>query len=778
MSGSATGRYVGKAIRRVEDRRYLLGKATYVDDLRLPGMAHAAVLRSPHGLAALTRIDGRAARAHPGVIAVHTGQEVADRLRPLAVGNPGAQQLIQIRHPILASGTVRYVGEPVAVVVAGDRYAARDGVALIEVEYEPLPAVTDPEAAIADGALLLHEAAPRNIAMRWTGGSGDVDEAFRRADRVVRGRFRVPRLAPVPMEGRGSAAAYDPGTEQLTLWVSTQAPHRARSGIAAILGFPEHRIRAIAPDVGGGFGSKGGVYPEEVLVCYLAMHLGRPVKWTEDRRENLTASYQGRGQIADVEAAVRGDGTVLGIRARILGDLGAYCFANTPMVPTVTARMITGVYRIPAAAVEILGVLTNKVPTGPYRGAGRPEGAYYSERTMELIARELNLDPIEVRRRNFIPPNAFPFKTTMGMTYDSGRYAAALDRALERVDYAKLRREQVAARVQGKLVGIGVAMFVERAGGVIVWESGGVRVSPSGKVTVTSGSSSHGQGHATVFAQIAAEVLGVPMEDVVVVQGDTAMIPQGIGTFGSRSAAAGGSAVYLAARKVSEKARAIAAHMLEASPQDLAVEDARFFVKGTPQRSVTFREVAGAAYGGAGLPPGMELGLDETVFFNPPGNVFPYGCHIALVEVDPDTGHVHLKQYTAEDDSGSILNPLIVRGQVHGGLAQGVAQALFEEAAYGEDGQPLAGTLMDYAVPKAAQLINFVTDHIETPSPFNPLGVKGVGEAGTIAAPTAISNAVADALAPLGIGHLDMPFTPERVWRAIQAARAGAGRTG
>jgi len=767
-------KYVGQPVKRVEDPRLITGQSRYVDDVRLPGMLYMAFLRSIHAHARIKSLDLEAVRRAPGVVLVLTAADLKDQVGDVPVVGRLAEMKIP-RHYPLALDKVCYVGEPIAAVVATDRYLARDAVDLIGVDYEPLEAVVDPEKAIEEGAPRVHEEFPNNIVFVWRLSGGDIERAFREADLVVKQRMVNQRVIPMAMEPRAVVAEYLPGSE-LTLWTSTQIPHLARTEIARMVGVPEHTVRVIAPEVGGGFGSKLNVYAEEAVVAYAAMKLGRPVKWTESRRENFLTTIHGRGQVDYVEAAVKKDGTVVGLRVKIIQDIGAYHQLLTAAIPTLTALMATGPYRIPHLAVEIIGAFTNKMATDAYRGAGRPEATYLLERTMDLVAAELGLDPIDVRKRNFPQPNEFPFPTASGLIYDSGNYMAALERAVARSDYENLRQQQRQLRAQGRYLGIGVSSYVEicalgpspalATGG---WESATVRVEPTGRVTVLTGASPHGQGQETSFAQIVADEFGVSMDDVRVIHGDTGLVQYGIGTFGSRATAVGGTAVFIAAQKVKEKAQRLAAHLLgEENPANVAFEGGTFFVKDDPRRALSFQKVAAAAYGAKNLPPGMEPGLLATYFFEPTNFTFPFGTHIAVVEVDPETGAVQLKRYVAVDDCGRVINPLLVDGQVHGGIVQAIGQALYEEAVYDDMGQLLTGELTDYAIPRASDVPWFETDRTETPSPVNPLGVKGVGEAGTIAATPAIVNAVVDALSPLGVRHIDMPLKPEKIWRLIQ----------
>jgi aerobic carbon-monoxide dehydrogenase large subunit len=773
---------VGSRIKRREDPRLIMGRGTYVDDIQLPRMTYAAILRSPYAHARIRGIDVSKAKALPGVVAVMTGADLQGKNVPCGWTLPDIKVA---PHPALAVGKVRYTGDAVAVVVAEERYIARDALDLIEVDFEPLPVVVDAEQAIQPGAPQLHDEVPNNTTFVWKVGGGDIDKAFREAEVVVKERIVNQRLIPNAIEPRGMVAQYTPGSGDLILWTATQIPHLVRLLLSMVIGIPEHKVRVIAPEVGGGFGSKLYLYPEEVIVATLARLTGRPVKWIEERRENYVATTHGRDQVQYVEVAAKRDGTITGLRVKSIANMGAYLSTFAPGIPTILfGLMLAGNYRIPNIACEVTGVHTNTTLVDAYRGAGRPEATYLVERAVDLTARELGMDPAEIRRRNFVPANAFPHTTATGVTYDSGNYQPTLDKALEIAGYQQLRQEQERLRQEGKYLGIGVVTYVEICGmapsqvlgavgaGAGGWESATVRVHPTGKVTLYSGASSHGQGHETAFAQIVGDGLGIPLEDVEVVHGDTAQVQFGIGTFGSRSAAVGGMAAVMSVNKVEEKAKKIAAFLLEAAEADLVFEGGQFFVKGTPGRGITIQQVAFAAYVPHKYPTGLEPGLEATSFYDPSNFTWPFGSHVAVVEVDPETGVVKLRRYVAVDDCGRVINPLLVDGQIHGGLAQGIAQALYEEAVYDENGQLVSGSLMDYAVPKADDLVNFELDRTETPSPVNALGVKGIGEAGTIASSAAIVNAVVDALAPLGVKHLDMPLKPERVWQAIQQAQA------
>jgi carbon-monoxide dehydrogenase large subunit len=768
-------KFVGMPIKRREDPRLITGTATYVDDLHLPGMTYMAVLRSPYAHARIIRIDTQAARHDPRVLAVLTGDDIAEVPGPLSIAEIDLANLKLPKHYPLGVGKVRHVGESVAVVVASDRYVARDALELITVDYDPLPAAVDMERALEQGAPVVHEEWSDNLAYTFEITTGDIDKAFREAEVTIRQRILNQRLAPLAMEPRGVVASYHAAQRRLELWSSTQVPHILRTHLANMLHLPENRVRVIAPEVGGGFGSKADIYAEDLLVAYLAMRLRRPVKWMEDRRENFVATIHGRDQIQDVELAANRDGTITALHARVIADMGAYYQFFTPGIPTLTGLLAPGCYKIPNFRFDLRGVFTNKTATDAYRGAGRPEATHLIERMVDLLAMELNMDPVEVRRKNFPAPSEFPFTTATGLSYDSGNYQASLDKAVGLIEYRRFREEQTRLRQQGKYLGIGFSTYVEICGigpssaiSTGGWESATVRVEPTGKVTVLTGASPHGQGQETSFAQIVADELGVDIDDVTVVHGDTAMVQYGIGTFGSRATAVGGAALMLSIGKVQDKSKKLAAQMLEASPADMVFEEGKLYVRGSPDRAVTFIQVAKAAYRGLNLPPDTEPGLEATSSFEPSNFTFPFGSHACIVEVDGETGDIVLKRYVAVDDCGRVLNPLLVDGQVHGGIAQGLAQALFEEVVYDENGQLLTGTLMDYAAPKASFLPHFETDRTVTPSPVNPLGVKGVGEAGTIACSPAVVNAVVDALSHLGVRHLDMPLKPEKIWRILQ----------
>ncbi len=772
--------YIGARVLRKEDPRLITGTATYTDDIVLPGMVHAHLVRSPHAHARIKRIDVAAAKRAPGVVAVLAGAETAGTgALPLFVNVPGIKQS---KHFSLAADKARYAGDAVAVVVAESRAAAKAAAALVDVEYEPLPVVVDAERALEPGAPIIHEELGTNLACTYPFKAGDVDAAFRDAEIVVRQRITNQRLIPNAMEPRSVVAKVE--GEMLTLWSTTQIPHFVQLFAAINLGFSQNRVRVIAPEVGGGFGSKLNVYAEELLVPFLAKALGRPVKWTEERREGYLATTHGRDMVHDAEIAAKRDGTILGLRVRTVANLGGYLQAFAPVSATILhVFIIPGAYRLPAFDCEVKGVYTNTTPIDAYRGAGRPEATYLIERMIDRLADEIGMDPAEVRRRNFVPPDAYPYTSISTLVYDSGNYRPALDRALELADYAGFAKRREESRTRGKHRGIGLSSYVEICGlapskanaalgvGWGGYESARVRVNPLGSVQVWTGTSPHGQGHETSWSQIVADQLGIRPDDVEVLHGDTLESPgMGVGTFGSRSLAVGGIAVHRATQRIREKTIQLAAHMLEASPDDVVFEGGKLFVKGVPERSKAFGEVVFQMYLAANLPDGMEPGLEATVYHDPSNFTFPFGTHVCEVEVDPETGKVEILKYVAVDDCGVQVNPMIVEGQLQGGIAQGIGQALYEGAVYDENGQLVSGSMMDYHVPAAADLPSFDLDHTVTKSPVNPLGVKGIGEAGTIASTPAVVNAVVDALSPLGVKHIDMPLTPERVWRTIRQA--------
>jgi carbon-monoxide dehydrogenase large subunit len=763
--------YIGHPVKRREDPRLLIGQGTFVDDLRLPEMLYAAVLRSPHAHAAIRSISTRPARRLSGVAAVLTAADIAGAVHDIPPRpTPELEGINVPAHPVLARDNVCYVGQPVAVVVAPDRYLVKDALELITVDYQPLSPMLDPLEAAQQDSSPIHPEFGTNVAMRIRVGRGDLQAAFAQADAVVRGRYDVPRLSPAPMEGRGLLAHYQSEADLLTLWASTQVPHKVKTYLPRLLTRPPGHVRVIAPDVGGGFGQKVEVWPEDVVLSYLAMALRRPIKWVEERMENMLA-YHGRGHAAEVEAAVRRDGVILGMRFRIVADVGAYFLTSTPGPPVNAAHRVAGPYAIPTMDVECLGVLTNKPPTGPYRGAGGPEGAFFMERTIDLIARELHLDPIEVRRRNFIAPEAFPYTTATGLIYDSGDFAPALDRAMELAAYTDVRQQQHRRGPMEPLLGVGVATVVKASGGRgdMRNSSARVRVEPTGRVQVYTEVSPHGQGTETTFAQIVADELGVHLDDVQVLHGDTDLLPSGQGTFASRGLTIGGSAMFVGVQQIRQKMAEIAARFLECPPEEIVFQSGQVFDRRYPDQTLLFAQVAAAAQRPELLPPGMEAGLESLVNFRLPENPFGFAAHVVVVEVDRDTGDVKVLRYAAVHDCGRVINPTLLAGQVHGAIAQGLGPALAEAMVYSPEGQPLSGTLLDYAVPVAKDIPTFHLDIRETPSPTNPLGVKGIGELPTVAAPVAVANAVLDALSRVGVRHIDIPLTPEKLWRAMQS---------
>jgi carbon-monoxide dehydrogenase large subunit len=764
----ADGAWVGRPLKRREDHRLLVGSGRYVDDICPPGCAHVVLLRSPHAHARITVLDVEPARRVRGIVAVVTGADVR-HLAPMPVNRLMPDMRVP-PHPIIADGLVHAAGTPVAAVVADSVYAARDALDLIDVTYEPLPALPEPEGALAEGAPTLYPEIERNRCFTRTLREGDAARAVAGAARVVSLRVVQQRLSAVAMEPRSVLATFDASTEELTLWTSCQAPFRVRAEVARLLDLPESRVRVIAPDVGGGFGVKTGPYREEVLLGWLARRLVRAVKWVATRGEDQITTNQARGSVCEGELAVDAEGHIAALRARIVAPLGAMLMNAAAGSPWNHARLLPGCYVVPACDITVTGALTTTTPVSAYRGAGRPEACFVIERLMDTAARALGLDPAEIRRRNFIPAESFPFRTATGQVYDSGNYRLALERALAAADYTGLRREQAGRRERGEIVGIGLASYVEPC--ALGWESGSIKVERSGRVTAITGSSAHGQGHETTFAQIVADHLGVTPDDVVVVHGDTRSGPEGFGTFGSRSVALGGSALQRVAVDVREKGRRIAARLLEAAVPDVIAVSGGFQVTGVPQRRVMWREVAAAAYaGGHALPAGDTPGLEATTYFQPETEVWTFGAIVCAVRIEAETGRLVIEQLVWVDDAGTIINPLLAEGQLHGSLAQGLGQALLEAIVYDSDGQLLTGTLMDYAIPRADEVPPVLIEKTCTPSPRNPLGAKGVGEAGCIGIPPAVVNAAVDALAPLGITHLDMPLTPARLWPALRDAK-------
>ena len=765
--------YLGQSLKRAEDPRLITGQGSYVDDINLPGMLHVAVLRSTHAHALIKSIDTAAAGSSPGVAAVLTSEDIAGVLRDVPSGDgiydDKVEHIEAPQHPVLARNKVCYVGQPVAMVAAGTAYQARDALELIQVDYEMLPPVVDTIKAANEPGVPIHEETGTNVGIRVRHSGGDLDGAFADAERIVKGSYHVQRLAPSPMENRGVAADFQAQERMLTVWDSTQRPHGVRNYLSQILDLPENQVRVLASDVGGGFGEKGCMFPEEIAIPYLSKTLGRPVKWVEDRQENMV-SFHGRGHTAEVEAAVTNDGVILGVRVRIYVDLGAYFYLSTPAAPTLASERLVGPYKTPAMSVDVLGVITNKAPTGAYRGAGGPEAAFCMERTVDLIAQELGLDPAEVRRKNLIQPDAFPYQTPTGVTYDSGDYEKVFDRALELAEYPVWReRSSQANQPNAPLIGVGLAAVTKGSGahGARRTDHARVVINQAGLVSVYSGVSPHGQGTETTFTQIVSDELGVTPDYVEMFHSDTLLFPTGGGTGASRGITVGGSTVYTVLQDAREKLVRIAAHLLECPPADVEMREGRVFRTDTPSSSIPFSQVAAAAYNEEVLPPDVELGLEFNATYTLPDNPYAFGTHVAVVEVDRDNGAVKILKYVAVHDAGRILNPLLAEGQVHGAFAQGLGQALMEGMEFTPEGQPLTGSFMDYAMPKAQDIPDLTLDTLETLSPLNPLGAKGIGELPTVAAPAAITNAVMDALYSTGVRHIDTPLTPEKIWRAI-----------
>jgi carbon-monoxide dehydrogenase large subunit len=796
-----TSDVMGARIKRVEDPRFITGRGRYLDDITLTGMTYMAILRSPYAHAKIKSIDTSVARAMPGVVLVLTGADVPYNPLPMAWpagGSSGIRNNINMPRA-LATDDVKWTGEGVAAVVAETREQAADAVEAIVVDWEPLPTVVDAEQAVQPGAPQLHENAPNNIVFEWTvGDKAGTDAAVDAAEVVVRQRIVNQRLIPNPMETRGDIGLYNPGTEEYTLWMSSQTPHIQRLLVGIFtMGIPEHKLRCISPDVGGAFGSKIFCYADYVLVLHASKLIGgRPVKWTESRRENYQSTIHGRDHITYLEIAGTRAGEISGLRVKTYANLGGRLSTIGPGIPTTLyGRVLSGCYKIPNVYCEVTGVYTNTTFVDAYRGAGRPEATYVVERAMDLFADEIGMDPAEIRRKNFIAPDAFPYENPSGLGtavngekifIDSGNYEPALDKALATVGYTGMAAARADAKRRGKLLGVGLSTYLEVCGvapskwigavgegwGAAMWESANLKVHLTGKVVLTMGTQPQGQGHETTFSQIIASELGIGMDDIIVQHSDTQGTPFGYGSYGSRTAAVGGTAAVIVAGKIREKARRYAAHMLEAAVDDIEVEGAEYRVKGSPEQKKTFQEISFAIGLGFSLPEGMEPYLDETAYYDTPNCTWPFGTHVAVVEIDPETGTVELVRYVAVDDVGKKINPMIVDGQLHGGIAQGVGQALWEGAVYGDDGQLLSGSMLDYALPRASWFPNLELDETITPSPVNPLGVKGVGEAGAIASTAAVANAVIDALSALGIRHLDMPFTAAKVWHAIHAKEA------
>ena len=768
--------YTGQSIKRFEDHRLLTGQSSFVDDMTRPGLLHALIIRSPHGHARIRNIDASAAMALPGVAAVIAAEDIEDVSQLPTRESSDADEMHPPRHPALAIDKACYAGQPVAIVLADDIYTAQDAVDLVSIDYEILPAVIDPAEALAGNAPVIHEHLGTNIVLRTVNAGGDLDGAFASADCIISQRFDVQRLAPAPMEPRGLLAEYDPEADLLTVWDSTQHPHEIREHLARLMQRPLESVRVACPDVGGGYGEKGCFFPEEIAIPHLAMKLGRPIKWVESRQENMLC-FHGRGHSIDLEAAARNDGTLLGIRVKVTADLGAYFFMSTPTVPILTSHRLTGPYATPAMSVEVIGVATNKPVTGAYRGAGGPEAAFCMERAVDLVAQELGLDPAEVRRRNFIPPEAFPYDTPTGITYDSGEYAAVFDRSLEMSGYREWReRSRQQSETNESLIGVGIATVVKGSGAKVTFleEHARVIIGADGEIEAHTGISPHGQGTETTFAQVAADVLGVAPGDIRVRHSDSAILPAGGGTSASRGVIAGGTVLYNVLQDAREKLAKVAGHLLDCPAGDIELTEGRAIDRNNPERSVPFSQVAAAAHNEELLPPGEEPGLDFVGSNTLSKSPYSFGSHIAVVEVSRENGAIKILQYTGVHDSGRVLNPMLYDGQIHGAIAQGIGQALWEGMVYDSTGQPLSGSLMDYVLPKSIDLPDFDLDSsIETPSPITALGVKGVGELPTLAAPVAIANAVMDALSSAGVKHIDTPLTPQKVWQALQDAEQG-----
>jgi aerobic carbon-monoxide dehydrogenase large subunit len=792
MTDASNERLIGAAIARKEDRRFLTGVGRYTDDMFRPHQAHAFIVRSPHAHAKVTSIDTSKAAAAPGVVAVYTGKDIADdKVGGLPCGwlikNKDGSSMVEPPHPALVLDRVRHVGDQVAVVIAETKAQAKAAANLVEVEYETLPAVASVNAAVAEGAPLVWDQAPGNTCYDWhLGEKGPVDAAFASAHKIVEIEVTNNRLIPNAMEPRAAIGEYDAAGDMLTLTTTSQNPHLIRLLLGAfVLGVPEHKLRVVAPDVGGGFGSKIFHYAEEALVVWAARKLNRPVKWTAERSESFMSDAHGRDMVMRARLALDKEGHFLALHVQNTANMGAYLSTFATAVPTyLCGTLMAGVYKTPAIYVEVRAVFTHTVPVDAYRGAGRPEASYLLERLVDKAAREMGMDRIEIRRKNFI--REFPYQTPVALAYDTGDYDKTLDMALSKVDYAGYERRKEESTKRGKLRGIGFSTYIEACGiapsavaGALgaragLYEAANVRVHPTGSVSVFTGTHSHGQGHETSFAQLVADQLGIPFDKIDVVHGDSDKIPFGMGTYGSRSLAVGGSAIVKAVDKIIAKGKKIAAHLLEAGEGDIEFKEGKFTVAGT-DRSKAFGEIAFAAYVPHNYPiETVEPGLEESAFYDPKNFTFPAGAHAVEVEIDPDTGVVTLMDVVAADDVGTIINPLIVDGQMHGGLAQGIGQALFEEGVYDESGQLLTGSYMTYGMPRAADFPFFKVGNHTTACTHNPIGAKGVGEVGAIGVPPAVINAILDALRPLGVNDISMPATPEKVWRAIQTAKGAA----
>jgi aerobic carbon-monoxide dehydrogenase large subunit len=779
---------IGQARLRKEDARLVTGQTRWTDNIVLPGMLHATVLRSPMAHANITKLDTSAAKEQPGVIAVFTGEDLAGDYGALPCAWPVTPDMVNPAHMALATDSVKYVGDGVAIVVARTKAQAVDALEHIDVDYEPLQAVVDLEEAAKPGSPKVHADTDSNISYVWPFANGDVDDAFDNAAHVVQRRFVNQRLIPAAIEPRSVVVDPQSTDGDVTIYSATQIPHILRLMLALTLSIPEQKVRVIAPDVGGGFGSKLNVYAEEVAMTAIARRLGKPVKWTATRSEDMQATVHGRDQVQDISIAADADGRIRGLKVKLLADMGAYLQLVTPGVPILGAFMFPAIYKMDAYSFECTGVFTTKTPTDAYRGAGRPEATFAIERIMDELANELGMEPMELRKRNWIKHEEFPYDMIAGLTYDSGNYEAATERAMEMFDYDGLRAEQKARRESGDPVqlGIGISTFTEMCGlapsrvlgslsyGAGGWEAATVRMLPTGKVEVVTGTTPHGQGHVTAWSQIASDYLGIPFEDIDVLHGDTKISPMGLDTYGSRSLVVGGIALKRACDKVVEKAKKFAAHMLEASEDDLEFNAGTYSVKGDPEKSTTIQDIALAVFAGHDYPEGVELDLTASMVFDPENFSYPHGTHLCAMEVDTETGRATIRKYVCVDDIGHVINPMIVEGQVHGGLAQGIAQAMWEGVEYDAEGNLLTGTLIDYTVPSAADMPYFETDRTTTPATSNDLGVKGVGEAGTIASTPAVVNAAIDAVRHLGVNEIPMPMTPKTVWAAIQTARQGS----
>ncbi len=791
MPGLEKRKWIGAPIRRKEDPRLLRGTGVYTHDVSLPGMMHLAAVRSPHAHARVRRIDCAGAKAMPGVRELLTGEDIAGRISPFQLVHSIPDQKAH-SYDVLPRDKVHYVGQVVAVVVAEDRYLAEDAADAVQVEYEPLPPVMDVEEAMRPGAPELYDGWGDNRMLELQVGPAEAEKAFAEADLVIENTFRIGRQAAVPMEGRAIVASYDPHAERLTIWYSTQAPNPFRTMLAEMLGLDEHQIRILTKDVGGGFGVKLHYYPEEVLTCYVALHGRRPVKFVEDRREHFLSTVHARQQTIRLKAGFRRDGSICALRSHVLSDQGAHLHTKGASPSFLTARIFPGPYRVQAHRSTVTGIATNKVPSGAYRGFGQPQAVFAMERTIDVAARRLGLDANAMREKNFIPPEAFPYRTASNFLYDSGNYPEAMQRVLKSDTYHRLLAERDRRRGEGRFSGVGLAIYVELTGmgpskilssvGINQggYETGALRIDPSGRITAATGMINNGQGHETIMAQICADVLGVTPDDVTVIQGDTDICPYSMyGTASSRGAPMGGGSMYLAAGAMREKLVAIAAHALESAPDDIVLEDRTAYVRGTPSRRLTLKDLAGLAYQGGRLPEGMEPGLEVKRVFDPPTWSFSYGIHVAGVDVDVETGSLHILQYHILHDCGTVINPLIVDGQLVGGLAQGLGGAVMEELVYGLDGQLLTATLMDYLIPTASEMPPVSLEHMETRSPFTPGGMKGMAEGSLVASPACVANALADALSPFGeVPIVEYPLTPERVWQLVQRIRSGvkAGR--